>query len=71
MSRKEVIRAWKDPAYRNTLNSADREALPVNPAGGIEISDEPVGHFAVGIIPITFEVSVCCTCYSCAVFQEN
>jgi mersacidin/lichenicidin family type 2 lantibiotic len=71
MLHQDVINAWKDPAYRNTLSPAEREALPPNPAGAIEVPDEPVGNFAVGIIPITFEVSICCTCASCAMFQER
>lgn len=71
MLHKDVIKAWKDPAYRNTLSPAERKSLPANPAGAIEISDEPVRNSAVGIIPVTFEVSICCTCASCAMFQEG
>ena len=28
-----IIRAWKDQAYRNTLSEAERAGLPENPAG--------------------------------------
>jgi len=71
MSHQEVIRAWKDSAYRNALTPAEQEALPANPAGAIEISDEPFDYFAARIIPFTFEKSICCTCDSCAIFQEG
>jgi len=71
MSRQHVIEASKNPAYRNTLSPAEREALPANPAGAIEISDEPFDYFAARIIPFTFEKSICCTCDSCAIFQEG
>lgn len=32
-SRKIIVRAWTDPDFRATLSAAEREALPVNPAG--------------------------------------
>jgi mersacidin/lichenicidin family type 2 lantibiotic len=39
MSIETLIRAWKDPKFRSTLNSED---LPPNPAGDrlVEIDDE-------------------------------
>ena len=45
MANHKVIRAWKDPAYRNSLSQAERAALPANPAGTIEISDADHGFF--------------------------
>ena len=35
MSNPDIVRAWKDPAYRATLDEA-----PANPAGLIELSDD-------------------------------
>jgi mersacidin/lichenicidin family type 2 lantibiotic len=49
MSNKKVIRAWKDPVYRNSLSEAERAALPANPAGSIEISDADLGKVAGGL----------------------
>ena len=43
MANQQVIRAWKDPAYRNSLSEAERAGLPVNPAGSIELSDADLG----------------------------
>ena len=48
MSNRNIIRAWKNPAYRNSLSEAERAALPANPAGSIEISDEDLGKVAGG-----------------------
>ena len=55
MSKANVIRAWKDPAYRNSLSQAERAALPANPAGLIEISDMELGKVAGGLPPRTMD----------------
>ena len=36
----DVVRAWKDEMYRQTLNDEQLDALPANPAGGLELSDD-------------------------------
>ena len=36
MSKNNMIRAWKDPEYRVTLNAQERAMLPANPAGTID-----------------------------------
>ena len=33
MNRETIIRAWKDPEFRASLSSAQREALPESPSG--------------------------------------
>ena len=40
MSNNEIIRAWKDPEYRENLTKESRSQLPDNPAGVIEILDK-------------------------------
>jgi mersacidin/lichenicidin family type 2 lantibiotic len=52
MSSKNIIRAWKDPVYRNSLSAAERAALPANPAGSIELSDADLGQVAGGYLTI-------------------
>jgi mersacidin/lichenicidin family type 2 lantibiotic len=37
MSKLDIIRAWKDQAYRNSLTAAERASLPANPAGVSEL----------------------------------
>jgi mersacidin/lichenicidin family type 2 lantibiotic len=39
MNKVDVIRAWKDEAYRLSLSEAERAVLPENPAGILELSD--------------------------------
>ncbi len=51
MSNSNVIRAWKDPAYRNSLSPGERAALPSNPAGMIELSDADLGKVSGGLRP--------------------
>jgi mersacidin/lichenicidin family type 2 lantibiotic len=40
MSTIDVIRAWKDEEYRNSLTPDQQAALPDNPAGMVELDDE-------------------------------
>lgn len=39
MTNKNIIRAWKDEAYRTSLSEAERAMLPENPAGKVELTD--------------------------------
>jgi mersacidin/lichenicidin family type 2 lantibiotic len=39
MSQVNVIRAWKDEEYRNSLSAEERAALPENPAGLVELTE--------------------------------
>lgn len=54
MSKNDVIRAWKDASYRASLSPAQLAALPANPAGATELSDEELGAVSGGIIRPTF-----------------
>ncbi|MDJ0570860.1 MAG: mersacidin/lichenicidin family type 2 lantibiotic [Pleurocapsa sp. MO_192.B19] len=40
MSQQDIIRAWKDKEFRNSLNEEQRSQLPENPAGILDMSDE-------------------------------
>ncbi len=35
----DIVRAWKDSAYLNSLSEADRAGLPTNPAGSLSDDD--------------------------------
>jgi mersacidin/lichenicidin family type 2 lantibiotic len=68
MAKQQIIRAWKDPAYRNSLSAAERAALPANPAGGIELSDRDLGKVAGGKIVWPTRYNFCsffCTIRDC------
>jgi mersacidin/lichenicidin family type 2 lantibiotic len=44
----KVIRAWKDPEFRDGLSEEEQEALPENPAGAIELTDDELSMVAGG-----------------------
>jgi mersacidin/lichenicidin family type 2 lantibiotic len=48
MLRDRIIRAWKDPEYRQSLSEEERELLPENPAGAIELTDDELDMAAGG-----------------------
>ncbi|MEO0129154.1 MAG: mersacidin/lichenicidin family type 2 lantibiotic [candidate division WOR-3 bacterium] len=41
-SNEEIIRVWTDPEYRECLTDIQRELIPDNPAGNIELTDEDI-----------------------------
>ena len=36
----DIVRAWKDDAYRQSLSNEQLSQLPENPAGEIELTDD-------------------------------
>jgi mersacidin/lichenicidin family type 2 lantibiotic len=54
MSHEDIIRAWKDEDYRNSLSEEQRSQLPENPAGMVELSDEAMQNVAGGILGSLF-----------------
>ena len=48
MSNINIIRAWKDAEYRNSLSAAELAALPENPAGLVELPEEELAAVAGG-----------------------
>ncbi|WP_414577935.1 mersacidin/lichenicidin family type 2 lantibiotic [Anabaena sp. CCY 9402-a] len=57
MSNIDIIRAWKDEDYRNSLSDEQRSQLPENPAGMIELPNEVTQTLAGG----GFSRGVLCT----------
>ncbi|MCP3100117.1 mersacidin/lichenicidin family type 2 lantibiotic [Myxococcus sp. K15C18031901] len=45
----EIIRAWKDEEFRNQLSQAERDLIPANPAGILELTDEVLEVAAGGL----------------------
>ena len=58
MSTFDIIRAWKDEEYRNSLSEAERAALPEHPAGEIELDDAEL-ELVAGGYTINTKLSVC------------
>jgi len=48
-ARIDVVRAWKDEAYRSSLTDAERAALPAAPAGFVELADSDLEEVWVGM----------------------
>lgn len=60
MSRLDVIRAWKDEAYRNSLSAAEKAMLPANPAGMVELTEAEAAT-----VDGKLSVAICSTCHGC------
>lgn len=39
MRKIDIVRAWKDTAYRTSLSAAEQASLPANPAGSMSDDD--------------------------------
>lgn len=65
MTDHHTIRAWKDEAYRLTLAPENRDALPVSPAGPIELNDADLGDVAGGDVAIVTQTTICVTSLAC------
>ncbi len=67
MSHQDIIRAWKDAEYRESLSKEQRSQLPENPAGTIGMTDGDMESIAggggsqIGCGP-TFDNSSFCGC---------
>jgi mersacidin/lichenicidin family type 2 lantibiotic len=60
MSKADIIRAWKDPHYRQGLSNAELAALPENPAGRVELSDEELDGSEM-LVATTYATCTCTT----------
>ena len=70
MSKMNIIRAWKDREYRNSLTAAERALLPENPAGLVELLDADLAEVAGGDMthPMTYNShypAICCPTMGC------
>ena len=61
----QMTQAWKDPAYRATLDQSELDALNANPAGTIDIEDKSLGGIAGGTGGVTYLQASCYTCLTC------
>ncbi len=68
MSKLDIIRAWKDDEYANSLTDVQRAMLPQNPAGIIELTDRELDAAAGGTHPgplLTLDDLCISLMYSC------
>lgn len=45
----DIIRAWKDESYRQSLSQEELASFPENPAGLIELTDMDLGYAVGGV----------------------
>jgi mersacidin/lichenicidin family type 2 lantibiotic len=57
MSIQDIIRAWKDSSYRESLSTEQRALLPDNPIGEV-LSQEELLSISGGFLPF---ITACCT----------
>ncbi|MEQ9358058.1 mersacidin/lichenicidin family type 2 lantibiotic [Coleofasciculus sp. F4-SAH-05] len=48
MSNIDIIRAWKDEEYRQSLSEEQRSQLPENPAGSLELAEQDMQNLVGG-----------------------
>ncbi len=58
----DIVRAWKDAEYRESLSVEQQALLPENPAGMIELSIEELEQVAGGRYPTSCICCCPCTC---------
>ena len=46
----DVVRAWKDEEYWNSLSEEQKAQLPENPAGLIDLTDETLNGVVGGVV---------------------
>jgi mersacidin/lichenicidin family type 2 lantibiotic len=65
----DIIRAWKDPEYRQSLEGAQRAQLPDHPAGLLELTEVELDS-AAGGAPKTLNLS-CIPTYTIYCYTES
>ena len=65
----DVVRAWRDEEYRDSLSAEERAGLPESPAGLATISDETLRSITGGCCITNYQCSkaVC----SCVVWPQQ
>ncbi len=40
----DIVRAWKDAEYRESLNEEEQALLPENPAGAVDLTEDDLAN---------------------------
>lgn len=59
MSEENIIRAWKEPEFRNHLSDQERKLLPDNPAGIITLTDTELSAVGGGLMGTPHPSFIC------------
>lgn len=85
MKKEKILRAWRDPEFRESLSEAERAALPAHPSAAIELRDEQLvdvrgAVYATEVGDLSDTVSTsntpatgssCCKCCAVAIDGET
>lgn len=67
----DVVRAWKDEEYRNSLSEEQKAQLPENPAGLIDLTDEAINGVVGGEIDCVNIKTFVAGCGLCSTFTAE
>lgn len=67
MKKIDVVRAWRDEEYRNSLTEEERACLPENPAGMAVVEDSVLKTISGGCGGYPNSTAV----HSCVVYPEQ
>ena len=68
MSKRKIVQAWKNPAFRQSLTATERAALPANPAGATRLNENELEQVAGGLPQSTLHCSWICPTLFCTVW---
>jgi len=57
----DLVRAWKDEGYRETLSDRQLALVQENPAGAIELTESELTAVDGGMLPLTTLTTTCTT----------
>ncbi|MDJ0839155.1 MAG: mersacidin/lichenicidin family type 2 lantibiotic [Acidobacteriota bacterium] len=63
MTNFDIVRAWTDAEYRETLTAEQRDQLPGNPAGVVAVDNDELARISGGARPIV-TTAITCTQYT-------
>ena len=71
MSKLDIVRAWKDEEYCESLTDTQRASLPQNPVGVVELTDAQLSAAGGGLAEdqlttVTITLPICPTFYMCS-----
>ncbi|HEY7124232.1 MAG TPA: mersacidin/lichenicidin family type 2 lantibiotic [Ktedonobacterales bacterium] len=73
MSAVDIVRAWKDAEYRESLGAEEQALLPEHPAGVIVLADEDLSQAAGGAstLLLTLLCDFCTELHLCPVMTTG
>ena len=62
MEKREIVKAWKNAEYRETLSASEQEMLPDHPCGVVDLNDDDLTAVAGGLQKNTTFLTPSCIC---------